>query len=148
MPFFARLWAFMRTHRTMIIAFLVVIALLVPPPAEAQFNLIFNLIGIVNSGLGTLNNVMTTVNNTLRDVIGPILQGISSAISAAQQIHRVSSQRIEQTEKMVCRYQVRLVFSGRTQVHPTGLLVGEFWEQQMVGEKDIDLDQKSQLLDR
>lgn len=86
MPFFARLWAFTRTHRTMIIAFVVVIALLVPPPAEAQFNLIFNLIGIVNSGLGTLNNVMTTVNNTLRDVIGPILQGISSAISAAQQI--------------------------------------------------------------
>ena len=40
----------------MIIAVVVVIALLVPPPAEAQFNLIFNLIGIVNSGLGTLNN--------------------------------------------------------------------------------------------
>lgn len=69
-------------------------------------------------------------------------------VFAAKEIHRVSSQRIEQTEKMVCRYQVRLVFSGRTQVHPTGLLVGEFWEQQMVGEKDIDLDQKSQLLDR
>ena len=49
---------------------------------------------------------------------------------------------------MVCRYQVRLVFSGRTQLQPTGLLVGEFWEQQMVGEKDIDLEQKSSLLDR
>jgi hypothetical protein len=69
-------------------------------------------------------------------------------VFGAKEVHRVSSQRIEQTEKMVCRYQVRLVFSGRTQVHPTGLLVGEFWEQQMVGEKDIDLDQKSALLDR
>ena len=29
-----------------------------------------------------------------------------------------------------------------------GLYLGEFWEQQMVGEKDIDLDQKSGLLDR
>ena len=28
------------------------------------------------------------------------------------------------------------------------IYVGEFWEQQMVGERDIDLDQKSALLDR
>ncbi len=69
-------------------------------------------------------------------------------VFGAKEIHRVSSQRIEQTEKMVCRYQVRLVFSGRTQVHPTGLLVGEFWEQQMVGERDIGLEQSSVLLDR
>jgi hypothetical protein len=33
-------------------------------------------------------------------------------------------------------------------VHPTGLLVGEFWEQQMVGERDIGLEQRSTLLDR
>lgn len=69
-------------------------------------------------------------------------------VFAAKEIHRLTSQRIEQTEKMVCRYQVRLVFGGRSQVQPTGLLVGEFWEQQMVGEKDIDLEQKSTLLDR
>jgi hypothetical protein len=69
-------------------------------------------------------------------------------VFAAKEIHRLSSQRIEYTEKMVCRYQVRLVFGGRSQVQPTGLLVGEFWEQQMVGEKDIDLEQKSLLLDR
>ena len=69
-------------------------------------------------------------------------------VFAAKEVHRLSSQRIEHTEKMVCRYQVRLVFSGRSQIQPTGLLVGEFWEQQMVGEKDIDLEQKSTLLDR
>jgi hypothetical protein len=69
-------------------------------------------------------------------------------VFAAKEIHRLSSQRIEQTEKMVCRYQVRLVFGGRSQLHPTGLLVGEFWEQQMVGERDIGLEQKSTLLDR
>ncbi len=69
-------------------------------------------------------------------------------VFAAKEIHRLSSQRIEQTEKMVCRYQVRLVFGGRSQLHPTGLLVGEFWEQQMLGERDIGLEQKSTLLDR
>lgn len=69
-------------------------------------------------------------------------------VFAAKEIHRLTSQRIEQTEKMVCRYQVRLVFAGRSQWQPTGLLVGEFWEQQMVGERDIDLEQKSVLLER
>lgn len=69
-------------------------------------------------------------------------------VFAAKEIHRLNSQRIEHTERMVCRYQVRLVYAGRSQTHPTGLLVGEFWEQQMVGERDIDLDQKSALLDR
>jgi hypothetical protein len=69
-------------------------------------------------------------------------------VFAAKEIHRLNSQRIEYTEKMVCRYQVRLVYSGRSQINPTGLLVGEFWEQQMVGERDIGLEQKSTLLDR
>ena len=69
-------------------------------------------------------------------------------VFAAKEIHRLNAQRIENTEKMVCRYQVRLVYSGRSQIHPTGLLVGEFWEQQMVGEKDIGLEQNSLLLDR
>jgi len=69
-------------------------------------------------------------------------------VFASKEVHRLNSQRIEHTERMVCRYQVRLVYSGRTQAHPSGLLVGEFWEQQMVGERDIDLEQRSGLFDR
>ncbi len=69
-------------------------------------------------------------------------------VFAAKEVHRLNQQRIEYTEKMVCRYQVRLVYNGRSAMNPTGLYVGEFWEQQMVGEKDIDLDQKSGLIDR
>ena len=69
-------------------------------------------------------------------------------VFASKEVHRLNSQRIENTERMVCRYQVRLVYSGRTQAHPSGLLVGDFWEQQMVGERDIDLEQRSALLDR
>ncbi len=69
-------------------------------------------------------------------------------VFAAKEIHRLNAQRIEYTEKMVCRYQVRLVYAGRSQFHPTGLLVGEFWEQQMVGERDIGLEQRSTLLER
>lgn len=69
-------------------------------------------------------------------------------VFAAKEIHRLNNQRIEQTERMVCRYQVRLVYTGRTQSYPSGLLVGEFWEQQMVGERDIDLEQRSALIER
>lgn len=69
-------------------------------------------------------------------------------IFATKEVHRLNNRRIEHTERMVCRYQVRLLYTGRTQTHPSGLLVGEFWEQQMVGDRDIDLDQKSALLDR
>ncbi len=69
-------------------------------------------------------------------------------VFAAREVHRLNSQRSEYTDKMVCRYEVRLVFAGRSQTDPSGLLVAEFWEQQMVGEKDIDLEQSSSLLDR
>jgi hypothetical protein len=68
------------------VALLVLLSLFAPQPAEGQFGFIFGLINIVSSGLNTLNSVMTTVNNTLRNVIGPILQGINTAMSAAQQL--------------------------------------------------------------
>ena len=82
----ARAWSFVASHRMRIVALLVLLSLVAPPPAEGQFGFLSGLISIVTSGLNTLNNVMTTVNNTLRNVIGPVLQSINSSISAAQQI--------------------------------------------------------------
>jgi hypothetical protein len=86
MHLLARAWSLVASHRMRIVAVLILLSLVAPPPAEGQFGFLSGLISIVTSGLNTLNNVMTTVNNTLRNVIGPILQGINSAISAAQQI--------------------------------------------------------------
>lgn len=86
MHLLAGAWRFVASHRMRIVALLILLSLVAPHPAEGQFGFISGLIGIVTSGLNTLNNVMTTVNNTLRNVIGPILQGINSAMSAAQQI--------------------------------------------------------------
>lgn len=73
-------------HRLQAVVLLLIISLLIPQPAEGQFQLIFSLIGLVSSGLSTINNVMTSINNTLNNVIRPILEGINRAISAAQQI--------------------------------------------------------------
>src|SRR5262245_55616696 len=61
-----------------------------------------------------------------------------------KEIHRVR-QRVESTDRIVGRYNVRLVSDRRSESNPSGLLVAEFSEQQMVGERDAGLLQQSQL---
>lgn len=85
MPF-AATWRFLTAHRTRVVALLLVMALLAPQPAEAQFGFLTGLIGIVSSGLGVVSNALGGVNTTLNNVIKPLLQGISNAITAAQQM--------------------------------------------------------------
>src|SRR5207247_3118481 len=60
-----------------------------------------------------------------------------------KEVHRVR-QRVESTDRIVARYNVRLVQDRRSETNPSGLLVAEFSEQQMVGERDVDLLQQSQ----
>lgn len=79
-------WTFFRSHRVQIIALLLVVMLLAPPPANAQLGFLTSLLNLVSSGLGSLNNVMASVNTALRNVIGPILEGIQSTMTAVQQI--------------------------------------------------------------
>ena len=79
-------WRLLTSHRMRIVALLLVLSLVAPHPAEGQFGFLSGLLGIITSGLNTLNGVMGTINNALRNVIGPILQGINTALSAAQQI--------------------------------------------------------------
>ena len=61
-----------------------------------------------------------------------------------KEIHRVRN-RVESTDRIVGRYNVRLLQDRRSESNPSGLLVAEFSEQQMVGERDGDLLQQSQL---
>ena len=64
-----------------------------------------------------------------------------------KEVRRVRN-RIESTDRIVGRYNVRLVQDRRSETNPSGLLVAEFSEQQMVGERDGDLLQQSQLLEK
>jgi type IV secretory pathway TrbF-like protein len=68
-------------------------------------------------------------------------------IFGVKEIHRIR-QRVESTDRIVGRYNVRLVEDRRSESNPSGLLVAEFSEQQMVGERDADLLQQSQLLEK
>jgi hypothetical protein len=68
-------------------------------------------------------------------------------VFGVKEIHRVR-QRVESTDRIVGRYNLRLMEDRRSESNPSGLLVAEFSEQQMVGERDADLLQQSQLLEK
>lgn len=61
-----------------------------------------------------------------------------------KEIHRLRN-REETTDHIVGRYSVRLIFDKRSEYNPSGLLVADYWEQQMVGEKNTGLEQTDEL---
>lgn len=68
----------------------------------------------------------------------------SYVVFGVKEIHKVR-EGTEATDRIVGQYNVRLVEEQRSEVNPSGLLVAEYSERQMVGERDNGLDQKSEL---
>ena len=68
-------------------------------------------------------------------------------VFGVKEVRRVR-QRVESTDRIVARYNIRLAQDRRSESNPSGLLVAEFSEQQMVGERDGDLLQQSRLLEK
>ena len=65
-------------------------------------------------------------------------------IFGVKEIHRVKNQA-EATDQIVGKYNVRLVETSRSETNPSGLLVAEYGEEQMVGDRETGLLQKSDL---
>src|SRR5499433_1015737 len=65
-------------------------------------------------------------------------------VFGVKEVHKVNS-RAEVTDRIVGQYNVRLVEERRSEFNPSGLLVAEYSEKQMVGERDNGLEQRSQL---
>lgn len=65
-------------------------------------------------------------------------------VFGVKEVHRVKS-ATETTDLLVARYNVRLVETTRSEMNPSGLLVAEYGEQQMVGDRETGLVQKSDL---
>lgn len=80
-----KLWAALIRYRIQLLVALLIVSLVTPQPAQAQFGFLFSLISAVTSGMNTLNNVMTSINNALRNVIAPILDRINSTMAAVRQ---------------------------------------------------------------
>jgi type IV secretory pathway TrbF-like protein len=110
------------------------------------------------------NNLRTFTLNKLRDddTVGKIVQDhiISDlrirsierikdgswnyVVFGVKEVHKVKS-GAEVTDRIVGQYNVRLVQERRSEFNPSGLLVAEYSEKQMVGERDNGLEQKSEL---
>jgi hypothetical protein len=65
-------------------------------------------------------------------------------VFGVKEVHRVKN-ATEATDQIVGQYNVRLVETARSETNPSGLLVAECGEQQMVGEREAGLLQKSAL---
>ena len=63
-----------------------------------------------------------------------------------KEVHRIHN-KAESTDRLVAQYNVRLLQTERSERVPSGLLVAEYGEHQMVGEKDNGLEQSSALMD-
>lgn len=68
----------------------------------------------------------------------------SYVVFGVKEIHRFKN-GTEVTDRIVGRYNLRLIEEQRTELNPSGLLVADFSEQQMVGERDNGLLQRSEL---
>jgi len=65
-------------------------------------------------------------------------------VFGVKEVHRVKN-GAEVTDRIVGQYDVRLVEEQRSEFNPSGLLVAEYSERQMVGERDNGLEQSSEL---
>jgi hypothetical protein len=65
-------------------------------------------------------------------------------VFGVKEVHKVKNEA-EITDRIVGQYNVRLVEQQRNEFNPSGLLVAEYSEKQMVGERDNDLEQRSEL---
>ena len=68
----------------------------------------------------------------------------SYVVFGVKEIHRIKS-GTEITDRIVAQYYLRLMEERRTELNPSGLLVADYSEQQMVGERDNGLLQRSEL---
>jgi type IV secretory pathway TrbF-like protein len=63
-------------------------------------------------------------------------------VFGVNEVHRLMK-GTETTDRLVGQYTVRLVETARSDMNPSGLLVGEFNAQEMMGQRDTSLDQQS-----
>ena len=68
----------------------------------------------------------------------------SYVVFGVKEIHRIKN-GTEITDRIVGQYNLRLMEEQRTELNPSGLLVADYSEQQMVGERDNGLLQRSEL---
>jgi len=73
---------------------------------------------------------------------------LTYAAFGVKEIHHVHEDHSETTEKIVSEFRIRIVMEKRTEQNPNGLLIGEYWEQPIEGEKRNIILQETELTAR
>jgi hypothetical protein len=95
----------------------------------------------------TLNKIQDdhiVTNFTIRTMTPVQDSPLTFTAFGVKEIHRLKNKQ-ETTDQIVGRYNVRLAIDRRTEYNPSGLLVADYWEQQMVGDKNTGLSQPDEL---
>ena len=95
--------------------------------------------------IGKINEEQITSSFKIRSIEPLPGQPWTYQAFGVKEVHRIRN-KSEFTDRIVGKYQVRLIQDRRTERVPSGLLVAEYREEQMVGEKDTGLLQESTLL--
>ena len=95
--------------------------------------------------IGKINEEQITSSFKIRSIEPLPGQPWTYQAFGVKEVHRVRN-KSEFTDRIVGKYYVRLIQDRRTERVPSGLLVAEYKEEQMVGDKDIGLLQESTLL--
>jgi hypothetical protein len=95
--------------------------------------------------IGKINEEQITSSFKIRSIEPLPGQPWTYQTFGVKEVHRVRN-KSEFTDRIVGKYYVRLIQDRRTERVPSGLLVAEYKEEQMVGDKDIGLLQESTLL--
>jgi len=96
--------------------------------------------------IGKIKDEQITSSFKIRSIEPVSGQSWTYQAFGVKEVHRIRN-KSEFTDKIVGKYHVRLIQDRRSERVPSGLLVAEYREEQMVGEKDIGLLQESGLLD-
>lgn len=95
--------------------------------------------------IGKINEEQITSSFKIRSIERLTGQPWTYQAFGVKEVHRIQN-KSEITDKIVGEYYVRLIQERRSERVPSGLLVAEYREEQMVGEKDSSLLQESGLL--
>jgi hypothetical protein len=85
--------------------------------------------------IGRIQNEQTRSEFHLRRLESTKESPLSYTAFGVKEIHHVHEDHSESTEKIVSEFHLRLAVEKRSRENSTGLLVGEFWEQPIEGEK-------------
>lgn len=70
---------------------------------------------------------------------------LTYAAFGVKEVHRLSEDHSETTEKIVSEFHIRLVSEQRSKENPSGLLIADYWEQPIEGEKKDLVLRESEL---